>query len=172
MKTRVLVILSLLVAIGAVLHAVMPPLLFGMKPDMLLAMMFLGILLFPKPKYVILLALATGIVSALTTDAPGGQIANMIDKPITAFAFLGLFVLVRKAVNVNITAPVLTAIGTIISGSVFLSVTLFVLGLMEGGFFALFVGIVLPAAAVNTIVMIVIYPIVRSIMKRTNPITV
>ncbi|MFD2208430.1 tryptophan transporter [Virgibacillus halophilus] len=172
MKTRVLVILSLLVAIGAVLHAVMPPLLFGMKPDMLLSMMFLGIMLFPKPKYVIVLAIATGVISALTTDAPGGQIANMIDKPITAFAFLALFLMLKHVVNINIAAPVLTAVGTIISGSIFLSVALFIVGLMQGGFLALFIGIVLPAAAVNTLVMIVVFPVVRGILKRAKPATV
>lgn len=171
MKTKVLVILSLLVAIGAVLHAVMPPLLFGMKPDMLLSMMFLGIMLFPKAKYVLVLAIATGIISALTTDAPGGQIANIIDKPITAFVFLALFLVLRKLININIAAPILTAIGTIISGSIFLGVALFIVGLMQGGFPALFVGIVLPAAAVNTIVMVVVFPIVRSIMKRAMPVT-
>lgn len=172
MNTRVLVILSLLVGIGAVLHTIMPPILFGVKPDMLLSMMFLGILLFPKPKYVALLAIVTGIISALTTSAPGGQIANLIDKPITAALFLGLFLLVRENVRTTISAPVLTAIGTMISGAVFLSVALFILGLLEGGFIALFLAIVLPAAAVNTIIMIIVYPIVQGILKRAQPITI
>lgn len=172
MNTRVLVILSLLVGIGAVLHTIMPPILFGVKPDMLLSMMFLGILLFPKPKYVALLAIVTGIISALTTSAPGGQIANLIDKPITAALFLGLFLLVRENVRTTISAPVLTAIGTMISGAVFLSVALFILGLLEGGFIALFLAIVLPAAAVNTIIMIIVYPIVQEILKRAQPITI
>ncbi len=60
-----------------------------MKPDMLLSMMFLGIMLFPKAKYVAVLSLGAGFISALTTQTPGGQIANMIDKPITGILFLG-----------------------------------------------------------------------------------
>ena len=40
MNTKVLVSLALLVGIGAVLHTVVPPILFGMKPDMMLTMMF------------------------------------------------------------------------------------------------------------------------------------
>ncbi|WP_249870173.1 tryptophan transporter [Oceanobacillus saliphilus] len=171
MNTRILVILSLLVGIGAVLHTVVPPMLFGVKPDMLLAMMFLGILLFPKMKYVLILSIATGIISALTTSAPGGQIANIIDKPITAILFLAMFLLVKDRISTTISAPVLTAVGTIISGSIFLSVALFILGLMEGGFLALFVGVVLPAAVVNTIIMVVVYPVVQGIMKRSKPIT-
>lgn len=171
MNTRNLVLLSLLVGIGAVLHAVVPPILFGMKPDMLLSMMFLGILLIPKVKYVVLLSMLTGIVSALTTGVPGGQIANIIDKPITALMFLGLLLLLDKKIHRTISAPLLTAIGTMISGSVFLLVALFILGLMEGGFLTLFLAIVIPATAVNTIVMVVVYPITQGIMKRAEPLT-
>ncbi|HLR51903.1 MAG TPA: tryptophan transporter [Candidatus Avamphibacillus sp.] len=171
MNTRNLVIISLLVGIGAVLHVIIPPILFGMKPDMLLAMMFLGILLFPKPKYVLAIALLTGVISALTTGAPGGQIANFIDKPITAFVFFGLLLLMDKLISRTISAPILTAVGTIVSGSVFLFVALFILGLMEGGFMTLLLTIVLPAAGMNTVGMIVIYPIVQGILKRSDPIT-
>ncbi|WP_164215064.1 tryptophan transporter [Virgibacillus sp. YIM 98842] len=172
MNTRILVILSLLVGIGAVLHAVVPPILFGVKPDMILAMMFLGIILFPKLKYVVILALATGVISALTTAAPGGQIANFIDKPITALVFFALFLLIRNKVKGHISAPVLTAVGTMVSGSIFLSIALFIVGLMEGGFIALFIGVVLPAAAVNTLIMAVVYPIVQGILKRSRPIEI
>jgi len=172
MNTRILVILSLLVGIGAVLHAVVPPILFGVKPDMLLSMMFLGILLFPKAKYVLILALATGMISALTTAAPGGQIANLIDKPITAFLFFALFLLLKDKVAIKISAPVLAAVGTMISGSIFLSVALFIVDLMEGGFLALFAGVVLPATILNTVIMIIIYPIVQGIMERSKPITI
>lgn len=168
MNTRVLVILALFVGIGAVLHAVVPPFLFGVKPDMLLAMMFLGIILFPKAKYVLLLSLATGVVSALTTSAPGGQIANMIDKPVTAFVVLAIFLLLHNKIRTTITAPVLAIIGTMVSGSVFLAIVSVLAGLPEGGFISLFVAVVLPAVAVNTIIMIVLYPIVQSIMKRSK----
>lgn len=172
MKTRVLIILSLLIGIGAVLHAIAPPILFGMRPDMLLSMMFLGILLFPKFQYVFILSIVTGIISALTTTVPGGQIANIIDKPITALIFLGLFLLVKNSVNRNISAPVLTAIGTMISGAIFLFVALFIVGLLEGGFIAMFLAIVLPATAVNTIVMVVIYPVIQGIFNRAQPIEI
>jgi hypothetical protein len=172
MNTRILVILSLLVGIGTVLHAFVPPMLFGVKPDMLLSMMFLGILLFPKVKYVLILSIASGVISALTTSAPGGQIANIIDKPITAFLFFAMFLLLKDRININISAPVLTAIGTMISGSIFLSVALYILGLMEGGFLALFIGMVLPATVLNTIIMIIVYPIIQGIMKRSKPLTI
>src|SRR5690625_4735619 len=169
MNLRVLIILSLLVGIGAVLHTVAPPILFGMRPDMLPAMMFLGIMLFPRLQYVLLLSIVTGVVSALTTTFPGGQIANMIDKPITAFVFLAMFLAIKNMVNGNISAPVLAAIGTIISGSIFLGTGLFILGADVGaGYLTLLLTVVLPATAVNTIVMIVIYPVAQAIMKRSR----
>lgn len=170
MNTRNLVLLSLLIGIGAVLHMVVPPILFGMKPDMLLSMMFLGIVLIPRLNYVVLLSILTGIISAMTTSVPGGQIANIIDKPLTALIFFGMLLVFDKVISRNISIPLITAMGTMISGSIFLAVALFILGFMQGGFIPLLLTIVLPAAAINTVVMIVIYPIVQGIIKRTQPI--
>ncbi|API91079.1 MULTISPECIES: tryptophan transporter [Virgibacillus] len=167
MNIRVLVTLSLLVGIGAVLHAVVPPVIFGVKPDMLLSMMFLGILLFPRLKYVMILSIATGAISALTTTAPGGQIANLIDKPITAIIFLSLFLVISKAVSPLTQAVILTAVGTMISGAIFLSVALFLIGIMDGSFIAMFSIAVLPAALLNSIIIAVVYPVVQRILKRT-----
>ncbi|MFC4559156.1 tryptophan transporter [Virgibacillus kekensis] len=172
MNTRVLIILSLLVGIGAVLHAIVPGIVYGVKPDMMLTMMFLGIMLFPRMKYVVLVAIVTGVISALTTMAPGGQIANMIDKPITALLFFGLFVLIKDRISLNVSAPALTAIGTMISGTVFLGSALYIVGLMEGAFPVLFLTVVLPTAAINTVLMAVVYPIVQKIIKRSQPLTI
>lgn len=172
MKIRILVILALLVGIGAVLHAIIPPLFFGVKPDMLLSMMFLGILLFPKPKYVLILSLATGIMSALTTGAPGGQIANMIDKPITAFIILGIYLVIKDRVSPNITAPTLAGIGTLISGTIFVAVISMIAGIPDGGLLSLFLLVVLPAVALNAVIMVIVYPVVQGIFKRANPLSI
>ena len=171
MNIRVLIILSLFVGIGAVLHAIAPPLLFGMKPDMSLAMMFLGIILFPRIQYVLLVSIVTGFVAALTTTFPMGQIPNIVEKPLAGLAFFGLLILLNKVMSQHITTPIVTALGTIISGSLFLSIALFIIGVDIGaGFIALFMTVVLPATVVNTIAMIVIYPIALGIMKRAEPI--
>jgi hypothetical protein len=168
MKTKDLVLLALFMGIGAVLHIIAPPILFGMKPDIMLPMMFLGILIFPKVNYVLVLSIATGVISALTTTAPGGQISNLVEKPITAFVFFGLFMLVPKQLDKKIIAPVLAAIGTIVSGSVFLLMALFVIGQMGGSFIALFVAVVLPATLFNVVFTIILYPIVKSILQRSQ----
>jgi len=166
MKTKNLVILALLAGIGFVLHTVMPSFL-GIKPDMMLAMMFLGIILIPEFKSVLLMAIVTGILTALTTGFPGGQIPNIIDKLITAFVIFGLFLALNKFRNHIISVAVLTAIGTIISGTVFLTSAYFIVGL-PSSFIALFAAGVLPAIGLNTITMIILYPIALSIFKRTK----
>lgn len=167
MKTKNLVALALLVGMGAILHVFMPGIVFGMKPDMMLAMMFLGIVLFPDSKSVLLLSLVTGVISGLTTSFPGGLIPNIIDKPITAFVFFGLFLALKKYRTNIVSVGILTALGTLVSGVVFLGSALLIVGL-PGPFAALFIGVVLPAIAANTIAMVVLYPVAITVVKRTK----
>lgn len=168
MRTKDLVLLALFMGIGAVLHMIAPPILFGMKPDIMLPMMFLGIMLFPKANYVLVLSIATGVISALTTTAPGGQISNMVEKPITAFIFFALLLLIPKHFNTKITTPILITIGTIISGTTFLIMALYVVGLMGGSFIPMFAAVVLPAVLFNVVFTIILYPIIQSILQRSN----
>lgn len=167
MNTKNLVALSLLVGMGAVLHVVVPGFILGMKPDMMLTMMFLGIILFPDRKSVLLLGLVTGLISGLTTTFPGGLFPNIIDKPVTAALFFGLFLVLNKFQKSIVSVAILTAIGTLISGIVFLSSAYFIVGL-PGPFIGLFAGVVLPATAFNTVTMIVLYPVAQTILRRTK----
>ncbi|MED4206064.1 tryptophan transporter [Neobacillus mesonae] len=166
MNTKNLVILALLAGIGVVLHTIMPASL-SIKPDMMLAMMFLGILLVPEIKSVMLMAIVTGILTALTTAFPGGQIPNLIDKPITALVFFGLFLALKKFRYSIISVGILTAVGTLVSGTVFLTAAYFIVGL-PGPFTAIFAVGVLPAIVINTVVMVIVYPVAQSIFKRTK----
>jgi Tryptophan transporter TrpP len=169
MKTKVLVILSLFAAIGAVLHMIMPPVFNGMKPDMMLIMMFIGIILFPSIKNVTLLGIVTGILSALTTTFPGGQIPNVVDKIISAFVFYGLFLVVKKIAQKVAVATILAVIGTIVSGTIFLSTALLIVGLPGGAAFTtMFLLVVLPATLFNGAAMVIILPIVKTIFKRSK----
>jgi hypothetical protein len=168
MNTKNIVVLALLAGIGVVLHTVMPSFL-GIKPDMMLAMMFLGIILVPEIKSVMLLAIVTGVLSALTTSFPMGQIPNIIDKPITALVFFGLFLALKKYRNSIVSVGVLTAIGTVVSGTIFLGSASLLVGLPGNTpFTALFVAGVLPAVALNTVIMVILYPVAQSIVKRTQ----
>ncbi|ALC91945.1 tryptophan transporter [Bacillus sp. FJAT-18017] len=169
MNTKNLVALSLLMGIGVVLHSIIPGIGNGMKPDMMLTMMFLGILLFPDKKNVLLVGIVTGILSGLTTQFPGGLFPNIIDKFVTAFVFYLMFLGLKKFSQTVAGAGLLTAVGTLVSGSVFLASAVVIAGLPgEATFIALFIGIVLPTIALNTVIMVVVYPIVQSVLKRTS----
>lgn len=167
MNTKNLVALSLLVGIGAVLHAIVPGFFLGMKPDMMLTMMFLGIILFPDRKSVLLVGAVTGLISGLTTTFPGGMVPNIIDKPVTAFVFFGILLLMKRYQSSIYTVAALTAVGTIVSGIVFLGSAYYLVGL-PGPFTALFAAVVLPAAAFNTVFMAILYPVATSIFKRAK----
>lgn len=167
MNTKNLVALSLLVGMGAVLHAVVPGFFLGMKPDMMLTMMFLGIILFPDKKSVLLVGAVTGLISGLTTTFPGGMVPNIIDKPVTAFVFFGILLLMQRYQSSIYTVAALTAVGTIVSGIVFLGSAYYLVGL-PGPFTALFAAVVLPAAAFNTVFMAILYPVATTIFKRAK----
>ena len=159
--------MSLLIGIGAALHFIIPGFFLGMKPDMMLLMMFLAIVLFPGKRNVLTVALAAGAISALTTTFPGGQIPNVIDKLVTAFLFYLLFIGIRRFSTSVISVSILTALGTIISGAVFLGSAYYIVSL-PGPFVALFGAVVLPAVLLNTVAIIIIYPIVNGIVKKTK----
>ncbi|MEW9501665.1 tryptophan transporter [Jeotgalibacillus marinus] len=166
MNTRTLVVLSLFVGIGATLHLLIPGSLY-MKPDMSLLMMFIGILLFPGVKNVLLLGLATGVLAGLTTTFPGGFLPNLIDKPITAFLFYGIVIVTSKYARTVIGAALLTVLGTVTSGILFLGSAFLIVGL-PAPFMALIVTAVLPATVLNGLLIGVMYPVVQSVMKRSS----
>ncbi|KIL50129.1 tryptophan transporter [Jeotgalibacillus alimentarius] len=166
MNTRTLVALALFAGMGTALHLLIPGAL-TMKPDMSLLMMFLGILLFPGVKNVLVIGLATGILSGLTTTFPGGFLPNVIDKPITAFAFYGIILLAGKLARKPAGAAVLAAVGTLISGTIFLGSAALLVGL-PGPIMALALSAVVPAIVVNGLLMAVMYPVAQAIMKRSN----
>ena len=169
MNTKNLVLMALLVAVGAALYVVTPGFVQGMKPDFMLTMMFIGILLFPTAKDTFLLGVTTGVISGLFTTFPGGFIPNIVDKTVTAFVFLIIVIVIRTLAKKLVTQAILVGVGTIISGTIFLSVALFVIGSDVGKTFtALFLSVVLPAVAFNVIAFIIIYPIVTNLVKRSN----
>ena len=96
MNTKNLVLMSLLVAVGAALYLVIPGFNGGMKPDFMLTMMFIGILLFPDVRSVFLLAISTGVISGLFSTFPLGFFPNIVDKLITAFVIYAVIISLKK----------------------------------------------------------------------------
>jgi hypothetical protein len=167
MKLRKLVLSSLLLAIGLILHQIVPPIFMGMKPDFLLSMMFIAIFLGDDYKLALIVGAAAGIFTALTTTFPGGQAANIIDKLITCnFVFL-LYKLTKNKLNYQVQMGIIALLGTLVSGFVFLGTALLIAGL-PAPFSALVLTVVVPAAVVNTAASLILYNAVFLALKRTS----
>ena len=67
---------GVLVAVGAALYLIIPGYGEGMKPDFMLTMMFIGILLFPETKKCIFTCCTTGVISGFS------QVSLVVSSPI------------------------------------------------------------------------------------------
>lgn len=158
---------TLLLAIGLIMHQITPGILGGMKFDFLLIFMFAAILMNSSFKNVILTGLLGGLLSAMTTSFPGGQIPNMLDKVVTCLVVYALIKLFQgKAIN-DFTVGVIGGLGTFVSGMTFVVSAAYIVGLpvaME----ALISGIVIPTSLVNIVGTIFIYRLVKIAAKRSR----
>ena len=152
-NTKQLVTNSLLLAVGFLLHYVTPAIGLPMQMDISLITLIL-IIAFNKNSFNTCIAsgVATGIFAGLTTKFPMGLIPNIIDKITTAIAvYLLIKLLDKTALHSKIKTIVINAVGTLVSGTVFLVSALLLVGL-PAPFSLLFVTVVVPAIAVNTVI--------------------
>ena len=157
MKTKQLATNSLLLAVGFLLHYFTPAIGLPMQIDFSLITLILIINL-NKNNFNVGIAsgIATGIFSGMTTKFPAGLIPNIIDKILTTVAvYLLIKLLDKTALHNKIKAIVVNAVGTLISGTVFLVSALLLVGL-PASFSVLFTTVVIPATIVNTIAVFII----------------
>ena len=166
MNTRKLTMSSLLLAVGLALHYMIPGILGSMKPDTLLSMMFIAILICDDYKSTLAIGIAAGILTAITTTFPGGQFPNIIDKFITAHVVFLLIKLLKK-VQPTVKVVIIAILGTLTSGTVFLSSALLIAPL-PAPFTALFIAVVLPAVIANTVLSLIVYGVVNMTIKSTS----
>lgn len=162
-----LVTIALLIAIGMILHQVTPPFIMGMRPDFLLAMMFIAIILADDYRMTILIGIISGIFCAATTGFPGGQIANIVDKLITCQVVLLMYRTLRNIVPKQVMLIIIGFVGTAISGTIFLTTALIIAGL-PGPFKFFILTVVLPATIINTVVTVVLYNAVQVSLKYSH----
>lgn len=165
MKTKKLVKAGMMLALGAILHYVVPPLFLQVKPDFLLATMFIAIMMMDDLKEALPVIIVGGILTAMTTNFPGGEIPNLIDKLISGISVYLIYQYILRSSSKPISLIALGFVGTLISGTVFLSSALFMVGLP----FPLGVGIlsiVVPTAAMNSGVVLFLYKVTELSQKR------
>jgi hypothetical protein len=156
MNTKKMVTAALFLSVGFILHQLMPGLPLGnMKPSPNLAMMFLAILYVNDRKGTVAIGLTAGLLSAMTTVFPMGQIPSVIDKTLTAIVVFQLFHMLRNMKNGVLKLAVVSAIGTVVSGTIFLGSALMLFSL-PAPFMVLFMGVVLPAVAMNVMLVVLI----------------
>lgn len=168
MNTKNLVLMALLVGVGTVLYLVVPGYGGGMKPDFMVLMMCLGIILFPSVKETFVVSVTTGVISGLLSTFPGGFVPNIIDKIITAFIFLLVVLALKQLVNNVVVGAVIVGLGTIVSGTVFLTSAILIANLAADAFGFLFVTVVLVTGGLNAIAFVIVYPIITNILKRSK----
>ncbi|MFZ7103503.1 MAG: tryptophan transporter [Peptococcaceae bacterium] len=171
MSIREMSQISLLLAIGFILRLIVPGYGAGMKPDLLLAMLFVIILLKRDFKSAMLAGAVAGIICALTTTFPAGQIPNIVDKLLTSVVVYFLVKVLYGRIPTAIVSGIIGALGTIFSGTAFLSIALVLTGI-PAPFSVLFATVVLPATVANTIGVIILYPLVvfsKQIIDKGKP---
>ena len=152
MKTKQLVINSLLLGVGFLLHYITPTLGIPMQVDFSLITLILVINLSKNHFGTCMAAgIATGIFSGMTTKFPLGFVPNIIDKIVTTVvAYLLIKLLDKTTLSSKIKSIAVNAVGTLVSGVVFLTSALLLTGL-PAPFSLLFATVVIPAIVVNTV---------------------
>lgn len=168
MKLKENLITALLLAMGLIMHQLVPGILFGMKFDFLLIFMFIAMLINPSRKNIVLSSLMGGLISAMTTSFPGGQLPNIIDKLMTGLILYLPLQLVATRDN-KFYIGLLGLVGTLISGSLFLIMA----GLLTEvniELFSLIKLVVLPTSLINSLATVFLYSIVKRSLRlaKTN----
>ncbi|GAA0719060.1 tryptophan transporter [Clostridium malenominatum] len=166
MSLKKFVLSSVLLAVGLLLHQVSPNFVFGLRPDFLLIMMFISLSFVEDFKYVFVIGLVSGVLTALTTTFPGGQLPNIIDKVITAPAVYMLMRVFNTKLNGKIGTIIIGFLGTLISGTIFLLSALYLVGLPAS--LGVLFPTVLVAAFLNSMCISFITKILNVTLKYSN----
>ncbi len=167
MNVKRMILNSILIAIGALLHQITPALGLPMQPDFAIAMLFIIILINKDYKTTLIASIIMGLITAMTTKFPGGQLPNIIDKLITAHVIYFMYKVMGNKISDNIKILSALSFGTIVSGLSFLISASIIVGL-PGNFITLVTLVVLPATLMNILLGTVLYKSIRVALKATG----
>ena len=166
MNTKRMVTNAILIAIGAILHQLTPG--TAMQPDLSLAMLFIIMVYNKEYKTSLICSVAVGIFAALTSKTPNGQLPNLIDKFITFNVIYLVLLPLRNKVSRNVQILTILPLGTLLSGTIFLTVLMILNGFPMKTFNTLFITVVLPTTALNIILGSILYKVVGRAIKITG----
>lgn len=168
MNTRKMVTNAILIAIGAILHQLTPLLGVPMQPDLSLAILFIIIVYNKDYKTTLVCGIIVGVFAALTTKTPGGQLPNIIDKFLTSNIMFLLLIPMREKLSKLIQISTLLPVGTLLSGTIFITALMTLGGLPIDKFGTLFISVVVPTAVLNVIIGVVLFKIVEKTVSITG----
>ena len=171
LNVKKMILNAILIAIGALLHQITPAIGLPMQPDFAIAMLFIIILLNRDYKTALTSSIIMGLITALTTKFPGGQIPNIIDKIITAHFIYFLYKTIGNKLNNTIKIIIALILGTLVSGLSFLGSASILVGL-PAGFMLLVSTVVIPAIIMNLFLGMILYKAIGVAVKATGVLTV
>jgi hypothetical protein len=132
-----------------------------MKPDFLLAMLFVVVLLTNSLSLSLQSGVIAGVIAALTTTFPGGQLPNLVDKFTTALVAFLILRTLGPRLDRRLVAGLVGCLATLYSGFVFIGAAQVLVGLPGGASFgALYLTVVIPTAVINTLLVPLLYQLV------------
>ncbi|WP_244834919.1 tryptophan transporter [Clostridium sp. BJN0001] len=167
-NTRKMVTNAILIAIGALLHLITPLTGLPMQPDLYLAMLFIIMIYNRDYKTTLICGIVVGIFAALTTKTPMGQIPNILDKIVTCNVMYVILNMMRNKVSKNVQVLIIMPIGTILSGTVFITALMQMGGVPVAQLSTLFIGVVAPTAVLNFIFGFILYKVIERTIKVTG----
>ena len=166
-NVKKMILNAILIAVGTLLHQITPALGLPMQPDFAIVMLFIIILINSDYKTTLISSIIMGIITALTTKFPGGQLPNIIDKLITGHVIYFIFSIMGSRVSDKIKILIGLSFGTIVSGLSFLGSASILVGL-PGSFITLVTVIVLPTVLMNIVLGSVLYKAIRISLKASK----
>lgn len=163
-----LILVAVLLAAGAVLKMTVGGFVnfFGMKPNFIIAMYCLAILLVrPNLGQAAVIGLIAGAVCQLL---PGTPYVNFISEFLGAVVMAALIRVPMKVGKVNLSAVVSTFLATVASGGAF-TVCLFLFIGADSSSLVAYVPIVLCTALINCVIVQALYVPLAKVLKRETP---
>ena len=168
MNTKRMITNAILIAIGAILHQLTPLLGVPMQPDLSLAILFIIIVYNKDYKTTLICGIIVGVFAALTTKTPGGQLPNIIDKFLTSNIMYLVLIPLRERVSKIKQISLLLPVGTLLSGTLFITVLMMLGGIPFEKFGLLLITVVVPTAVLNVIIGLVLFKIVDKTVAITG----
>jgi hypothetical protein len=168
MNTKKMITNAILIAVGAILHQLTPLLGVPMQPDLSLAILFIIIVYNKDYKTTLVCGIIVGVFAALTTKTPGGQLPNIVDKFLTSNIMYLVLIPLRDKISKIKQISLLLPVGTLISGTLFLTVLMILGGIPLDKFGLLFTTVVVPTAILNVIIGVALFKVIEKTVAITG----